>query len=68
MLSSWQGQKPVHLWHLMPFYCRYQAGGHQSGNNICFKQKSELQQEMWGLGQCIDSGLNLVGAGSVSFN
>lgn len=20
MLSSWKGQKPVHLWHLMPFF------------------------------------------------
>lgn len=33
-LSSWKGQSTVLLWHLVPFYCRYQAGRHQSGNNI----------------------------------
>lgn len=36
----------------------YQAGGQQSDNNICFKQKSKLQG-LWGFGECINSSFKI---------
>lgn len=60
MLSSWRGQKHVHMWHLMPFYCTKQEDTRVVTTSALNRNPSYSGD----LGSVLIVVLNLVGVGS----
>lgn len=62
-LSSWKGQKPVHLWHLMPFYCTKQEDT-RVVTTFAINRSPSYNRDCGDLGSVLKVVLSLVGVGS----